>query len=201
MHGNGSVHDTYLFDGMIVNTTYADGQIQQYIDNAAIQETTYQSSNVNIADISMPAGMFTNLHPQGWRQHLSCCRFSLGGSGGSGFWQANNLDKTLALRGLGGQDKTIKIEDFDGSFGGPIKKDKLWFMLTGRDQVTFTQAGASTYPDGKAPGIQDGYIYAGSFRLHLSNELEEQIQRLYNAQLEIQGTRDPGRRAGRIHSV
>ena len=37
----------------------------------------------------------------------------------------------------------MKIEDFDGSFGGRIKNDKLWFMLTGRDQVTFTQAGAS----------------------------------------------------------
>jgi hypothetical protein len=161
VHGNGSVHDTYLFDGMIVNTTYLDGQIQQYIDNAAIQETTYQSSNVT-ADISA-GGMFTNLIPKdgGNAYHV---QFFAGGSAGSGIWQADNLDKTLALRGLSGQDKTVKIEDFDGSFGGPIKKDKLWFMLTGRDQVTFTQAGASTYPNG-APGIQDGYIYAGSLRL------------------------------------
>src|SRR5258706_7065766 len=67
-------------------------------------------------------------------------------------------------RQLTQQDKTVKIGDFDGSFGGPINTDKLWFMLTGREQVTFTQAGASTYPDGR-PGIQDGYIYAGSFRL------------------------------------
>ena len=42
----------------------------------------------------------------------------------------------------------VKIEDFDGSFGGPIIKDKLWFMLTGRDQVTFTQAQGSFYPNG-----------------------------------------------------
>ncbi|HZY58894.1 MAG TPA: hypothetical protein VFE56_03975, partial [Candidatus Binataceae bacterium] len=87
-----------------------------------------------------------------------------GGSSGGSFWQGDNLDKTLATRGLSSQDKTVKIEDFDGSFGGPIKRDKLWFLLTGREQVTFTQAGASTYPDGK-PGIQDGYIYAGSMRL------------------------------------
>jgi hypothetical protein len=161
VHGNGSVHDTYLFDGMIVNTTYSDGQIQQYIDNAAVQETTYQSSNVT-ADIS-GGGMFTNLIPKDGGNAYHVQVFA-GGSGGSGIWQADNLDKTLALRGLSQQDKTVKIEDFDGSFGGPIKRDKLWFMLTGREQVTFTQAGASTYPDGK-PGIQDGYIYAGSFRL------------------------------------
>jgi Carboxypeptidase regulatory-like domain len=161
IHGNGSVHDTYMLDGLLVNTTYADGQIQQYIDNAIIQETTYQSSNVT-ADAS-GGGMFTNLVPKdgGNAYHL---QVFAGGSGGSGIWQADNLDKTLALRGLSQQDKTVKIEDFDGSFGGRIKTDKLWFMLTGRDQVTFTQAGASTYPDGR-PGIQDGYIYAGSFRL------------------------------------
>jgi hypothetical protein len=36
--------------------------------------------------------------------------------------------------------------------------------MTGRQQVTFTQAGASVYPNG-APGIQDGYLYNGSVRL------------------------------------
>jgi hypothetical protein len=161
IHGNGSVHDTYMLDGLLVNTTYADGQIQQYIDNAIIQETTYQSSNVT-ADAS-GGGMFTNLVPKDGSNAYHLQVFA-GGSGGSGLWQADNLDKTLALRGLSQQDKTVKIEDFDGSFGGRIKSDKLWFMLTGRDQVTFTQAGASTYPDGR-PGIQDGYIYAGSLRL------------------------------------
>src|SRR5690242_14023985 len=156
VHGNGSVNDVYMFDGMLVNTTYADGQIQQYIDNATIQETTYQTSNVT-AEAS-GGGMYTNLIPKdgGNQFHVN---FFGGGSGGSNFWQGNNLDPTLAARGLGAQDKTVKIEDFNGSFGGPIKRDKLWFLLTGREQITWTQAGASTYPDGR-PGIQDGTIYA-----------------------------------------
>jgi len=161
VHGNLSVHDSYLLDGMLINTTYLDGQIQQYVDNEAVQETTLQTSNVTAE--SSGGGLFTNMVPKegGNRYHAE---IFAGGSGGSNFWQANNLDRVLSLRGLGAQDKTVKIEDFDGSFGGPIKTDKLWFLLTGRDQVTWTQAGASTYPDGR-PGIQDGYIYAGSLRL------------------------------------
>ena len=157
VHGNLSVHDSYLLDGMLINTTYLDGQIQQYVDNEAVQETTLQTSNVT-AEAS-GGGLFTNMVPKegGNRYHGE---IFAGGSGGSNFWQANNLDRTLSLRGLSAQDKIFKIEDFDGSFGGPIKTDKLWFLLTGRDQVTWTQAGASTYPDGR-PGIQDGYIYAG----------------------------------------
>ena len=62
------------------------------------------------------------------------------------------------------QDSIVKIEDFDGSVGGPIIKDKLWFLLSGRKQVTYTQAGTSVYPNG-APGIQDGWIWVGSLRL------------------------------------
>src|SRR5581483_7304373 len=161
VHGNGSVNDIYMFDGMLVNTTNADGQIQQYIDNATVQETTYQTSNIT-AEAS-GGGMFTNLVPKDGGNQFHADFFG-GGSGGSNFWQGNNLDSTLAARGLGAQDKTVKIEDFNGSFGGPIKRDKLWFLLTGREQVTWTQAGASTYPDGR-PGSQDGTIYAGSFRL------------------------------------
>jgi hypothetical protein len=161
LHGNGSVHDTYTLDGLLINTTYSDGQIQQYVDNAAIQESTYQSSNVT-AEAS-GGGMMTNLVPKdgGNDYHL---QVFAGGSGGSGFWQGSNIDTNIIKRGFAGQDAIVKIEDFDGSFGGPIKRDKLWFMLTGRDQVTFTQAGGSTYPNG-APGIQDGTIYAGTFRL------------------------------------
>jgi len=159
VHGNGSVHDSYLLDGILVNTTYADGQIQNYIDNGMIQESTYQNSNVT-AEVSS-GGMLTNLVPKegGNAFHL---QLFAGGSAGS--WQSTNVDSNLTARGVTGQDAIDKIEDFDGSFGGPIMRDKLWFLLSGRKQLTFTQAANSTYPDGR-PGIQDGYIYAGSLRL------------------------------------
>ena len=183
VHGNTSVHDVYMFDGMLVNTTYLDGAIQNYIDNAAVQETTYQSSNVT-AD-SSGGGMFTNLIPKDGGNQFHVDLFA-GGSAGSGPWQGDNLDRTLALRGLAGQDKTVKIEDFNGSFGGPLIKDKLWFMLTGRNQVTWTQAGASTYPNG-APGIQDGYIYDGTFRLTYQANAKNKFSAFWNRNWKYKG--------------
>ncbi|HYL37903.1 MAG TPA: carboxypeptidase regulatory-like domain-containing protein [Bryobacteraceae bacterium] len=158
VHGNGSLHDTYMLDGMLVNANYLDGTIQQYIDNAAIAETTYQTSNVT-AEASA-GGMFTNLVP---KEGGNSFHFQLYAGGTDGSWQSNNIDSNLTARGLTGQDAIVKIEDFDGSFGGPIIRDKLWFLITGRDQLTFTQAANSAYPNG-APGIQDGGIYAGSMR-------------------------------------
>ena len=47
-HGNPSARDTYLLDGMMVNTTQADGQIQIYIDNALMQEVTYNNTNNSV---------------------------------------------------------------------------------------------------------------------------------------------------------
>jgi len=161
LHGNNSTQDAYVFDGMLINTTYSDGAIQQYVDNAAIQETT-NGSSINSVEASA-GGLLVNLIPRDGGNAFHTNIF-LSGSDGTGIWQADNLNATTLARNLSQQDKILKIEDFDGQFGGPVIKDKLWFSLTGRYQATNTQAGASTYPNG-APGVQDGLIYAGTFRL------------------------------------
>jgi hypothetical protein len=161
LHGNSSTQNAYVLDGMLINTTYSDGQIQNYLDNAAVQETT-NGSSLNTVEIS-GGGMMINMVPRDGGNTFHSDVF-LSGSNGTGIWQANNLNATTLARNLSQQDKIIKIEDFDGNFSGPIIRNKLWFNLTGRDQTTFTQAGNSVYPDG-TPGIQDGYIYSGSFRL------------------------------------
>jgi hypothetical protein len=62
IHGNSSTQNSYVLDGMLANTTYADGAIQNYIDNAAIQETTNQSS-LNTVETS-GGGMMVNLVPR-----------------------------------------------------------------------------------------------------------------------------------------
>src|SRR6202171_201340 len=61
-HGNPAQHDIVLLDGMLINTTQGDGQIQTYIDNELIQEVTYQTSNVT-AD-SSGGGVFVNMVPK-----------------------------------------------------------------------------------------------------------------------------------------
>ena len=40
VHGNSSQRTTYLLDGLLINTTQGDGQIQTYVDNEIFAETT-----------------------------------------------------------------------------------------------------------------------------------------------------------------
>src|SRR2546426_5193438 len=61
-HGNLPHDSTYLLDGMLINSTIADGRAQNYIDNAIGQETTYQTSSVT-AEVS-GGGVYTNMVPK-----------------------------------------------------------------------------------------------------------------------------------------
>src|SRR6266849_2167389 len=130
-HGNLPQDSTFMLDGMLINSTIADGRAQNYIDNEIVQETTYQTSNVT-AEVSA-GGVYTNMVPKDGGNQLHGDLF-LGWVNSK--FVGSNVDQELMNRGVTCQSAVNKINDFDGSFGGAIKKDKLWFLLTGRQQTT-----------------------------------------------------------------
>src|SRR5579862_490883 len=97
LHGNSSTQNAYVLDGMLINTTYSDGQIQNYLDNAAVQETT-NGSSLNTVEIS-GGGMMINMVPRDGGNAFHSDIF-LSGSNGTGIWQANNLNATTLARNL-----------------------------------------------------------------------------------------------------
>jgi hypothetical protein len=158
-HGNSPSDDTFLLDGMVINSTIGDGRAQNYVDNAIVQETTYQTSNLT-AEVSA-GGVYTNMVPKDGGNQFHGELF-LGWI--DSHFVGTNLDQKLIARGLTGQSAVNKIEDFDGSLGGPIKRDKLWFLLTGRKQLTNLQSAGSFFSNG-SPGIEVDKIYTGTSRL------------------------------------
>jgi hypothetical protein len=158
-HGNLPQDSTFSLDGILINSTIGDGRAQNYIDNAIVQETTYQTSNAT-ADVSA-GGVYTNMVPKDGGNGFHGDSFL--GLVPSGFVGAN-VDQQLIDRGVTGQSAVNRIEDLDGSFGGPIKKDKLWFLLTGRRQLTNLQSAGSFFADGR-PGIERDSLYTGTGRL------------------------------------
>jgi hypothetical protein len=147
-HGNPSGRDIYMLDGMLINVTQNDGMIQFYVDNALLQEMTYQTNNTT-ADIS-GGGVFTNMIPKDGGNTFHADLF-LGWVNNN--FVGNDIGPGLIARGVTGQSAVNKLEDFDGGIGGRIIKDKLWFFLSGRKQLSWIQSAGSFNLNG-SPGIE-----------------------------------------------
>jgi hypothetical protein len=180
-HGNPPVNDSVMIDGLLVNGMLLNGMVQNYIDNAALEEASYQTSGVSAAVSG--GGVFANLVPKDGGDRFHGQLF-LGGSSGS--WQSNNLDAALQARGVTGVNAVDKIEDFDGSIGGPVVKGKLWFLVAGRKQVTFTESYQSKYPDGR-PGVEDAWIWSGTARLTYEVNTRNKISAMYMRNWKTKG--------------
>src|SRR6266849_280141 len=112
-HGHPSARDTYLLDGMMVNTMQNDGQIQIYIDNALMQEVTYNNAN-NSLEVT-GGGVVANFVPRDGGNEPHGNLF-LGWIPSR--FVGSNVEQRLRDRGVTGQSADQRIEDFDGSLGG-----------------------------------------------------------------------------------
>jgi len=153
-HGNAAVHNTVLLDGMPAQTNLVDGQVQNYIDNALIAETTYQTSGVTAE--SSGGGVRVNMIPKDGGNTVHGSGF-FGGSADSWHLQSDNLTPDLIARGLKTGARILHVNDFNGSVGGPIVKDKLWYFGSGRYQSTWLQIPNTFVSDG-SPGVEDADI-------------------------------------------
>jgi len=122
-----SANNIVLVDGMMINGLDGDGAVQQYINNQMIQEMSYTTAGAG-ADVS-PGGVRVNIVSRDGGNAFSGAFF---GAWSDGAWQSDNMTDALRARGLRAADKIERIYDFNGSYGGPIKRDKLWFFASGR---------------------------------------------------------------------
>lgn len=159
VHGNDRQRTTYLMDGLLINTTQGDGAIQTYVDNEIFSESTTMANNVPVEVSS--GGAYVNLIPKDGGNEFHGDLF-LGWVNDN--FVGTNTTAALKARGLVGQSRVTEIQDFDGSIGGPVLKDRLWFLITGRKQLSNLESPGSFYPNGQ-PGVELDHIYDGTGRL------------------------------------
>ena len=95
----------------------------------------------------------------------------------AGEWQGSNLDDQMRALGLRETNKLVKTWDINPMFGGPIKRDKVWFFATARHFYTentvasiFNNRNAGditkwTYDPGNEQAIADNVTKNASVRL------------------------------------
>ena len=196
-HGNSALHNTILLDGMPAHTNLADGAVQNYIDNALVDEAVYQTSAISAE--SSAGGVAST-----W------CRRTAGtASAGSGFFggsadswglQSENVNDFLGGRGLASGARIDYLNDFNFAMGGPIAKDKL---------VVFRIASPSGHLHPGAEHVQERRIAGHRRRLdrqfraarHVAGDPPQQARGDVSAQLQVEEARDLPRRPGRAANL
>jgi len=126
-------------DGMIVNSSMGDGNIQAYNDDALAQQVVFQTSALP-AEVAA-GGVRVNMIPKDGGNTFKGGGFFGGTAHG---WQSDNNDDALRARGFLYRNFVQHVQDFNFNMGGPIVRDKLWFFGTAR-HVSVDEGVANTY--------------------------------------------------------
>jgi hypothetical protein len=117
-------------DGLHVGSAFNGAGVSAYRpDIGGAQEVVMTSSGgLGEAEVGGPS---LNVLP---REGGNSIRGSIHASGVSGGMVGDNYTQELRDRGLLTPGRFVKVWDFNGSFGGPVVRDRLWFYVQSRDE-------------------------------------------------------------------
>ena len=154
-----SSQNTVMVDGMMINGLQGDGSVQTYTNDTDFQEMSYQTAGMGAERSG--GGVAVNLIPKeggNWFSGSSSALYR------PGQLQAMNYSDRFKEWGLP-KDKNgdpavnriDKIYDLNIAEGGPIRKDSLWFFVSGRSFVPNNTV-PNTFLDDGSQGIDDNHI-------------------------------------------
>jgi hypothetical protein len=180
-HGLGGNDAEQLVEGMSIQSL--EGASQAYFDDMLQSEITIMTSAIP-ADTSGGGIRMNSVLKDGGNMFTGAT--FLGFS--SGEWQSNNTDAALKAvpRSIQSGNAIKHIHMFTGSLGGPLKKDKMWFILTARhqssDEIIADTPVQIVAPDGQViNSYLDTYVRGPSMRLtwqaNQKNKIASFVQR------------------------
>ena len=164
IHGGRANESRLTIDGLNVGNPPGGNQPPTYVaDVGNAQEVTFTTSG-GLGE-SETAGLVMNIVPKtGGNRYEGAFYFS----GTGEHLQSSNYTDELRDAGLAQATPISKVYDLNGAFGGPIKRDRVWFFINARTQgstrITANQyynvnAGDPTkwtyVPDPSRPGFSD----------------------------------------------
>ena len=188
-------------DGISVGSAFNGGGVSAYIaDVGNAQEVALTSSGgLGEAEVGGPS---MNVVPKTGGNSVKGSVYLSGVTKGM---VGSNYTDDLKARGLSTPGSTTKVWDFNGAVGGPIKKDRLWFFYTLRDEGThktvpgmFANLNAGdptkwTYaPDLNRPAVQAASFRTTSLRLTAQATPRNQVRVFWDEQMPCEGAAWPG---------
>jgi len=127
IHGGRNNEGRLMIDGLNIGNPPGGNQPSSYIaDVGNAQEVTFVTAG-GLGE-SETAGLVMNITPKtGGNRKTGALFMSFTG-------EKFNGDNTSNIPGLSAPTPLSKVYDVNGSFGGPIKQDRVWYFINGRTQ-------------------------------------------------------------------
>ena len=130
IHGGRGVESRLTVDGLNISNPPGGNQPPNYVaDIGNAQEVTMLTSG-GLGEVET-AGLTMNIVPKQGGNTFSGLAFVSGFSEGM---QADNFTPELRARGATEPTPVYRVYDVNGSVGGPIKRDMLWYYMSARVQ-------------------------------------------------------------------
>jgi hypothetical protein len=168
--GAQSYESLYLVNGVVVNENLRGQPLDLFIEDA-IQETTTSTSGVSAEYGRFAGGVVNTLTKSGGNDFHGSARVNF------------DNDKWTAKSPLTVSREDKLNETYEGTFGGFVVKDRLWFFLAGRDRNTknaeqtfltnlpYTATEALTRYEGKVTASPTpGHRFVGSYMTRESKD-------------------------------
>jgi len=165
VHGSSNNDNVFMIDSVqIQHIGFGGNQTGFYFNDGLMNEISYQTSSLS-ADAPV-GGVQINMIPNDGGNTFHGSAFS---TGANGSMQSNNLSSDLFNLGFKAQNKVDTVYDINGTLGGPIRRDRVWFFSTYRRWSSNNFLG-NTFTSTGAQAIDDQHItdITGRFTIQLS---------------------------------
>jgi len=181
VHGSNTADMVIAIDGLRVNNLCGSGQYSGfYMNDASIQEVTF-TTGAESAEMQN-GGLRINSTPKDGGNTFSGTFFAYGA--GSGL-QGDNRSDAVKSAGIP-QPGIAYTYQINPSFGGPIKRDKLWFYFTYKYEDNKTYVASSAFADGSKAFRQAMGNYSAVTRLTWQISTKDKVRfyldRQYNGE-------------------
>src|SRR5688500_9543304 len=127
-HG-GQVRDSQvLVGGLSITDTQQNGGRSMYVPSTGSSSEVTVTTSGGLGE-AVTAGTVVNMVPKDGGNTFSGNLFA---TGATGAFQGDNFTDELAAQGLRSTGKLKDVYDYEGTVGGPFRRDKLWFLFNAR---------------------------------------------------------------------
>jgi hypothetical protein len=130
IHGGRASEGRVELDGLSTGSALGGSGVSFYVADIANAQEVAISTSGGMGE-AVTGGPVMNIVPRQGGNAMSGTMFANGAGGGM---QGTNYTQALKDAGLSAPNRLIKIWDLNGTVGGPLLKDKLWYVYSGRYQ-------------------------------------------------------------------